>query len=47
MTLAEAAKNLLDDVRRRYQGEELRCPYMIELDKALKELQAQEIKANG
>lgn len=33
----KAATNLLADVRRRYPGEELRCPYMIALDAALKE----------
>lgn len=33
--LTEAGQALIDDVRRRYPGEELRCPYMIALDAAL------------
>jgi chromosome segregation ATPase len=33
--LREAAANLIADVRRRYPGEDLRCPYMIALDAAL------------
>lgn len=35
--LVVAAKNLLDDVRRRRPGEDLRCPYMIALDAAVKQ----------
>lgn len=34
-----AARTLIDDVMRRYPGEALRCPYMIALDDALKELE--------
>ena len=34
--LRAAASNLIADVQRRYPGEELRCPYMIALDKALR-----------
>jgi hypothetical protein len=30
-----AARALIDDVRRRYPGEDLRCPHMIALDKAV------------
>lgn len=30
--LRKAVTNLLDDIRRRYPGEELRCPYMRALD---------------
>jgi len=33
--IEEAAKALLADVRRRYPGEELQCPLMQALDKAL------------
>ena len=33
--LREAASALLDDVHRRYPGEELRCPFMRGLDAAL------------
>ena len=33
--LRAAAENLIADVRRRYPGEELRCPLMIALDAAL------------
>lgn len=33
--LEGAAQALIDDVRRRYPGEALRCPYMIALDQAL------------
>lgn len=33
--MRSAAQALIDDVRRRYPGEELRCPLMIELDTAL------------
>ncbi len=36
LELLAAAKALLDDVRRRYPGEELRCPYMRALDTAVK-----------
>jgi hypothetical protein len=32
--LEQAAKALINDVRRRYPGEELRCPYMRDLDAA-------------
>lgn len=35
--LAVAAQRLVDDVRRRYPGEEFRCPYMRKLDWALAE----------
>jgi hypothetical protein len=35
--LAVAAGNLLDDVRRRHPGEDLRCPLMIALDAAVKQ----------
>jgi hypothetical protein len=35
--LAVAAKALLDDVRRRYPGEDLRCPLIIALDAAVKQ----------
>ena len=38
--LLEAARNLITDVRRRYPGEELRCPYMKALDAAV-------VKAEG
>ena len=34
--LREAGQNLIDDVRKRYPNEELRCEFMIALDKALK-----------
>lgn len=34
--LRDAAKALLDDVRRRYPGEELRCEFMRALDEATK-----------
>ena len=34
-SLETAARNLIADVRRRYPGEELRCPYMRALDEAL------------
>ena len=34
--LEALAKALIDDVRARYPGEELRCPHMIALDEALK-----------
>lgn len=33
--VAEAARNLIDDVKRRHPGEALQCPYMIALDAAL------------
>lgn len=33
--LRDAGQNLIDDVRRRYPGEELRCQYMRALDAAL------------
>lgn len=33
----DAASALIADVKRRYPGEELRCPYMIALDDALKQ----------
>ncbi len=36
--LHAAAAALIADVRRRYPGEELRCPYMRELDAALSEI---------
>lgn len=32
----EAAEALLEDVRRRYPGEELRCPHMQALDAAVR-----------
>jgi len=35
--LLKAAEALLGDVRKRYPGENLRCPYMIELDEAANE----------
>ena len=35
--IALAAAALIDDVRARYPGEELRCKYMIALDEALRE----------
>ena len=35
--LRVAAQALIDDVRRRYPGEELRCPFMLAIDKALLE----------
>jgi len=35
-----AAKALLDDVRRRYPGEDLKCPFMRELDAAVDEAEA-------
>jgi hypothetical protein len=34
LSVLEAAKALLADVRRRYPGEALRCPFMIALDDA-------------
>ena len=34
--LEALAQALIDDVRARYPGEELRCPHMIALDEALK-----------
>lgn len=34
--IAVAAQALIGDVRARYPGEDLRCPHMIALDKALK-----------
>lgn len=34
--LREAAAALIDDVRKRHPGEDLRCPHMIALDAALK-----------
>jgi len=37
--LEKAAADLLADVRRRYPGEELQCPYMRALDSAVKGLQ--------
>jgi hypothetical protein len=40
--LRTAARALLDDVRRRYPGEELRCPYMRALDEAISALPAAE-----
>jgi len=33
--LRKAGQALIDDVRRRYPGEELKCPYMRALDAAL------------
>ena len=33
--LMDAAQALIADVRKRYPGEELRCPYMQALDKAI------------
>lgn len=33
--LEKAGQDLIDDVKRRYPGEALRCPYMIALDAAL------------
>jgi len=33
--LEKAARALLDDIHKRYPGEELRCPYMRELEAAL------------
>ena len=33
--LREAAQELINDVRRRYPGEALKCPYMMALDAAL------------
>ena len=36
----KAAKALLEDVRRRYPNEELRCPYMRALDEAVKDWEA-------
>jgi len=35
--LRKAGQDLIDDVRRRHPGEELHCPFMRELDAALKE----------
>lgn len=35
LTVRRAAQALIDDVRRRYPGEALRCPHMIALDNAL------------
>lgn len=40
--IEQAARALLEDVRRRYPGEALRCPYMIELDAALQAKSAQD-----
>jgi hypothetical protein len=37
--LEKAAQALLNDVHRRYPGEELRCQYMRELEAACKELE--------
>jgi hypothetical protein len=36
LAVRAAAETLLDDVRRRYPGEELRCPYMRILDSTVK-----------
>ncbi len=45
-TLLEAALALLNDIRTRYPGEELRCPYMRDLDAACTaELKDKEQKA--
>lgn len=35
-----AARALLDDVRRRYPGEDLRCPFMRELDESVRSARA-------
>ena len=35
--IVQAARALIKDVRRRYPGEELKCPYMRELDAALED----------
>ena len=35
--VVKAASDLLDDVRRRHPGEELRCPYMRALDAAVRD----------
>lgn len=35
--LERAAKALLDDIHKRYPGEELRCPFMRELEAALRD----------
>ena len=34
--LEEASQNLIDEVKRRYPNEELRCKYMIDLDNLLR-----------
>lgn len=36
--LEHAADALIADVRRRHAGQDLRCPLMIELERALKDL---------
>lgn len=36
--LYAAARALLDDIRRRYPGEELRCPFMRDLDAAVSKM---------